>query len=114
MNDLLSGIYQVNFRSNLGDFGTGLIVAQRGTIHGGDNTYLYTGFYSSYESTIIVKVTIKHYRGQLDSIFGPLKNFNLELKGSGNANSFSLTGTVTANPSLRITLTGSKVSQLVD
>lgn len=113
MNDLLNGIYQVSFQSNLSDFGTGLIVAREGTIHGGDHSYLYLGTYSSYESSIKAKIGVKHYRGPLDSIFGPLKSFSLELKGSGTNSLFTLEGHLTSHPDLKIKLVGTKVSPLI-
>lgn len=113
MNNLLQGIYQVNFKSNLPDFGYGLIVAENGTIHGGDHSYVYTGTYSSYESSIKAKITVTHYRGALDSIFGALKSFTLELQGSGTGAHFSLEGYLQSQSNFRINLSGTKVSSLV-
>jgi hypothetical protein len=113
VNNLLDGIYQVTFKSNLADFGSGLIVAQNGTIHGGDHSYLYVGTYSSYESSIKAKINVKHYRGSLDSIFGALNSFSLELKGSGTNSQFTLEGNITLQPNLKINLVCTKVSSLV-
>jgi len=110
---MIDGIYHASFKSNLGDFGEGLFVADHGRLHGGDATYLYYGTYSTYAGSVTANVYVKHYRGTKNSIFGNLTSFQLNLKGATSDSQLRLSGTVVGTPHLQITLNAVKVSSLV-
>lgn len=108
-----NGMYFVSFTSNVNDAGTGIVVVSNGTIHGGDDNYLYTGTFAAYSNVVTARLKVSHYRGLPNSIFGPLSVFHLSLEGTATDSQFELNGTVIESPSLRIQISGEKISELV-
>lgn len=109
---MLSGIYSVQFSSNLGDFGLGIAVFDKGKINGGDLTYLYRGKYNIEGQAIESEISVSHYQGQRNSVIGSLDRFTLHLTGEASNDKFTLTGNVTEQPQGIITITGTKVAEL--
>lgn len=67
------GVFSLTFQTPVGNFGGGLVLLQRGVIHGGDESYLYLGRYQvEGEESISGELTVRHYRGPQMSILGNL------------------------------------------
>ncbi len=112
------GIYLIGFRSNLMDFGSGLVVVDDGTIHGGDANYAYRGRYQVggtllTGTTVTAQIHVSHHTGPLNSVFGPLREFDLNLTGSADENSFTLSGPIAGHPQYTISIKGDKKAPLV-
>lgn len=111
---MLSGIYFVRFAANNNDFGEGLAVIRNGYVNGGDETYLYQGRIDAYGEDIKAHLEIKHYRGPLNSVMGPMKQFTLQLSGKIGGDRFEVSGGIPNIPGPRIIIHGNKVSELFE
>jgi hypothetical protein len=104
---MIDGIYHVTFSSNSNDFGAGIAVFKGSSINGGDHGYLYTGTKSVKDGQFSSSLTIKQWNPSVQSVFGPTKEFVLELNGSSSAdNSFLAHGHVAGQPQAKITIRG--------
>jgi len=105
------GIYHVHFSSSAGVLGEGLAVIKQGAVNGGDPGYVYTGAISLNGGTMSGRLNIKQWNPAVPSVFGPLKNFDLQLTGQSNgSNSFTAAGGVATQPNLTINIKGQFVS----
>jgi len=108
-----SGIYYVIFKSHTGSFGDGLVVVDDGKVHGGDQRYLYRGFYKADGQAIEADIQVSYYRGEPKSVFGHLPKFSLNLSGSATNDAFTVSGRVFGQSHLVITIEGQKQANLV-
>lgn len=107
------GIYHVRFSSSVGRTGEGLVVMKQGSANGGDTGYLYTGQFNVNGDALSGRLHIKRWNPGQVSVFGPLEKFDLSLSGkmdTGGKN-FSVSGTVSGQPGLTISISGSHISE---
>lgn len=108
---MLDGIYHVTFSSNSNDFGQGIAVFKGDSVNGGDHGYLYTGTKSVQGGQFNSRLTIKQWNSSVQSVFGPSKEFVLELNGApSNDNGFLAQGHVAGQPEAKITIRGRYLS----
>ena len=100
------GIYHVRFSSSVGAAGEGLAVVKDGSVNGGDAGYLYLGQLSDAGSGLSGQLQIKRWNTGHVSVFGPLDSFSLSLMGQAANDSFTVTGGIPGQPSLKITIHG--------
>lgn len=101
------GIYHVRFSSSVGSAGEGLVVIKQTSVNGGDVGYLYIGQLTDNGGTLSGHLNIKQWNPGQVSVFGPLNNFQLQLSGQAVAgNSFTVSGGISSQPNLKITITG--------
>jgi hypothetical protein len=104
---MISGIYHVRFSSSTQDFGDGIAVFKDGTVNGGDHGYLYTGSLSGDKALL----QIKQWNTAVTSVFGPIKNFQLDLTvNSQSSETFSATGGIVGQPTSKISISGKRLS----
>jgi hypothetical protein len=111
---LTSGIFFVQFSAGPRNIGTGLAVITNGDINGGDETYLYRGHLDVYGGQAKATIEVTHYRGTLNSVLGPLRNFTLELAGTVDEQAFDVQGTIMGVPAPMIRIVGRKLAQLYE
>ncbi|TAJ09802.1 MAG: hypothetical protein EPO61_03550 [Nitrospirae bacterium] len=111
---MLPGLYSVVFSAPSGNAGIGLVVADRGKLHGGDLSYLYRGTYETEGSSVKARIYVSHYRGQPNSILGPLGSFTLILSGNSSDTGFVLSGHVEDRPQLMISITAERRAPLIE
>lgn len=111
---MTTGIFFVQFSVGSNSAGAGLAVISSGDINGGDEAYLYRGFLDVYGSQAKSTIEVAHYRGPLNSVFGPLRNFTLDLIGSADDQSFDVRGTILGTQGPVIHIVGRKVAQLYE
>ena len=105
------GIFEVSFRSSIQDFGGGLIVIKDGSVNGGDAHFLYRGTFT--ESGGIAKATIKVDKWKAGNIsVVKIDNFQIEFTGSIANGLLNLSGHVSGQPTLTITVQGRKVGEV--
>lgn len=105
------GIYHVTFSSNSNDFGQGIAVFKGDSVNGGDHGYLYTGTKSGQAGQFTSRLTIKQWNNSVQSVFGPAKEFVLELNGSASGgNGFLAHGHIAGQPQAKITIRGQYLS----
>lgn len=108
---MIDGIYHVTFSSNSNDFGAGIAVFKGSSVNGGDHGYLYTGSMSGSGGQFTSSLKIKQWEPSVQSVFGPEKEFTLELTGaSTNDQSFTAEGHVAGQPQAKITIRGRYLS----
>ena len=109
---MISGIYLVSFSANNNMFGEGIVTVSEGAVNGGDATYLYRGHFDNYGDDMKASIEVRHYRGPVNGVLGPLKQFNLILTGKIVGDNFSLSGGIPNMPTAIIMITGTKVADL--
>lgn len=106
----MEGLWTVEFGSNAGLFGSGVVVMRDGRIEGGDNSYYYVGTYEptsivqKYPATLTAKMRVRPFLPNAESVF---KTFNrdvtLTLVGTFNdENSAVAVGTPEGMPELNL------------
>ena len=111
---MTAGIFFVQFSVGPNSVGAGLAVIANGDINGGDETYLYRGYLEAYGVQAKATIEVTHYRGPVNSVFGQLRNFTLELVGSADDQAFDVQGPISGTPSPIIRIIGRKVAQLYE
>lgn len=111
---MLSGLFFVNFVANNNNFGSGVVVVSDGKVNGGDSNYFYQGRFDYYGNDIKALIKVKHYRGNLNSVMGPLKEFTLNLSGKKTNNGFEVSGWIPDIPNLSIMVRGIKIAELFE
>ncbi len=92
-------LWSVEFVSEMGSEGGGVVVLDRGKILGGDNNYFYIGSYDLLNNNFNATIDVKHYHGILNPIFGKFDEFILKLKGPYDEEDMLLTGYILEDPS---------------
>ncbi|ADU68732.1 GrlR family regulatory protein [Pantoea sp. At-9b] len=103
------GLYHVHFKSNQQDFGAGVVTVRQGKVNGGDFGYFYQGDIS--EDAALLKVT--RFNDQVTSVFGPVKEFMLDLKVKPVMGYHILDGHIQGRPDMQIQIHTRLLSDLV-
>jgi hypothetical protein len=99
---MIEALYGIEFVSNVGNGGHGVVVLETGRILGGDSSFVFVGDYNTNNGKIIANVKCTNDRKTLQSIFGDIDEFNLYLEGTTNHNEFIINGYMVENPSMEI------------
>ncbi len=101
---MIEALYGVEFVSNMNSAGYGVVVFETGRILGGDSSFVFIGNYEVKSNVLHAKVKCTNDRGVLPSIFGNIKEFNLELEGTPNRNEFILQGHMLEDQTKKISI----------
>ena len=112
-DDMNPGIYYVIFKAQSGRFGDGLVVVDKGKVHGGDQRYLYRGSYKTDGQALEADIQVSYYRGEAKSVLGHLAKFKLNLTGKSTGEAFTVSGHVFGQSHLAITIEGQKQADLI-
>lgn len=99
---MIEALYGVEFVSNMNDGGYGVVVLETGRVLGGDSSFVFIGDYEVKDGIVYAKVKCTNDRNMLQSIFGDIKEFNLNLEGKHAHNEFILQGHMIENPAMKI------------
>jgi hypothetical protein len=84
---MINGLWAVEFFTNTGLTGSGVVALQNGSVFGGDQSYYYFGRYQITVPNPLLgqellrgNVRIRHYHGERSNVFGDLDEFNLRLE----------------------------------
>ena len=88
----LERLWSVEFTSELGSEGGGVIVMEDGKILGGNNNYFYVGSYTVSADQFNATIDVKHYQGKCNPIFGKQEELILQLSGKSSPEEMSLSG----------------------
>jgi T3SS negative regulator,GrlR len=108
---MLDGVFYLTFQSSMGVLGAGLAVLENGQIRGGDDSYLYSGWYKPEVNGVDFSghVDVKYYQGDVGSIFGFLDSFQLNLSGSFTKGGLRAGGYVKGQPLYKMSLDGVRI-----
>jgi len=104
------GIYHVTFSSNVNDLGEGIVVFKGNSVNGGDYGYLYTGTKTDDSPRFSSRLTIKQWNPAAQSVFGPRKEFVLNLSGVSSGSGFEAQGSVEGQSHLTVIARGRYLS----
>ena len=108
----IEAMWTARFQSNKGAFGAGIVVLETERVFGGDSQYYYVGDYGVDGNQIFIRLTVTHYANDVDSIFGPLREFTVALKGEMNEKEMDLKGQANQDDDLQIHLIMRRVAEL--
>ncbi len=93
---MLEGVWSVEFiareGAGAGGIEAGTITFKDGKAIGGDDTYHYAGEYELSGDRLTGTVAVLHFAGPVRTVFGELKEFEMELSGTIAPDSFLLEG----------------------
>lgn len=99
---MIEALYGVEFVSNMNDGGYGVAVLETGRILGGDSSFVFVGDYEVKNGKVHAKVKCTNDREMLQSIFGDIKEFTLQLEGVPDEKEFILQGHMLENSNMKI------------
>lgn len=105
-------LWTVNFISNKGIDGAGVVTLLPGKISGGDGAYYYFGDLNFENGIGTVEISIEHYFGPTIAIFGNLKSFKLKISGQYQEPVMELDGHLVENPNMKISIKCVKRAEL--
>ncbi|MHB1608422.1 MAG: hypothetical protein ACYCXX_07250 [Acidiferrobacter thiooxydans] len=108
----IEAMWTARFQSNKEGSGAGIVVLETERVFGGDSQYYYIGAYRVDGNQISIRLTVTHYANEMDSIFGPLPEFAVTLKGEMNEKEMNLKGQANQDDDLQIHLIMKRVAEL--
>lgn len=99
---MTEAMYGIEFSSNEGNSGYGVVVLETGRIFGGDSSFLYIGHYHVDDGMLIAEVKCTNDRKILDSIFPGLDAFTVQVSGAPSGEEFVLKGHVVGDHARKI------------
>lgn len=113
---MIEAMYGVEFHSNVGDFGFGVVVLETGRVLGGDSSCVYVGSYHAENGTLKAHVEVTNDRKTLASIFGDIDRFHLncsaKIEGDGFPREFVMHGEMVENPAMKIAVKFTRRAEL--
>lgn len=110
---MIEALWSVQFISNLGIFGSGVVVFETERIFGGDAKFYYLGsFRVKADGSVDADVEVTHYSGDTLSIFGNRRNFSLEVSGMVRVPEMELVGQVIGEPHYQMRMVLKKIADL--
>lgn len=111
---MIEALWSVEFGSSVGGFGSGVAVFETGRVLGGDSAYLYVGNYKTANGVVHSEIQVTKYNDLcgMQSVFGPLKSFNLKVSGNVVPMEMVFTGVVVEQPQLKITIKAVRRAEL--
>ncbi len=102
----IDGLWATIFSDETGPHTVGgVILLQRGHLHGGDNNYHYQGTYRTDGERIELTLSATHFHGGRSHIVGDRDAFTLHLAGAADDQEMVLTGTLDDDPEVAVQAT---------
>lgn len=111
---MTEAMYGIEFSSNEGNSGYGVLVLETGRVFGGDSSFVYIGSYHVGDGILVAEVKCTNDRKveDLESIFAGLDEFTIRVEGIPNDKEFVLKGHVVEDPSKKIAVTLTRRAKL--
>lgn len=97
----VEGQYMLEFASNLGFKGSGLVDLRDGHFRGNNASYEWVGLYEVRDGELAAEIKVKQFSGGV-SIFGILPEFSLVVAGKLESRKMTLTGFRKEEPSDKV------------
>lgn len=111
---MIEALWSVDFSSNFGLQGSGVVVLETGRALGGDSSMMYVGNYAVSHDGILngeLHVTTYSRPSNMQSVVG-LDNFHLLISGKADALAMTLTGKVREDPARTISISARRRAEL--
>ncbi|MBN3194340.1 GrlR family regulatory protein [Pectobacterium versatile] len=103
------GLYSVFFKSNTQDFGAGVVSVKDDAVNGGDFAFFYQGKVNNNH----LRLHVKQFNPDGQSVFGSLKDFYLNLSVSEQGQTgYKLEGSMESQSHLHLQVIANKISDL--
>lgn len=79
---MIEGLWTMQYLSGRGTLGTAVVVFSDGRVYGGDANYYLAGEYSLTGDEVLAVVDMVNYSSRFQSIFGPVDECVLRMRGS--------------------------------
>jgi len=99
---MTEAMYGIEFSSNEGNSGYGVLVLETDRVFGGDSSFVYIGSYHVDNGILSAEVKCTNDRKESDSIFAGMDEFTIRVKGIPNDEEFVLKGHVVEAPAKTI------------
>jgi len=99
---MTEAMYGIEFSSDEGNSGYGVVVLETGRVFGGDSSFVYVGDYRVENGVLVAKVRCTNDRKERDSIFADMNEYTIQIEGIPNDREFVLKGHVVENPAKKI------------
>ncbi|PTR06588.1 type III secretion system (T3SS) negative regulator GrlR [Nitrosospira sp. Nsp5] len=113
---MLEAMYGVEFSSDMGDMGYGVVILETGRIFGGDSSYIYVGGYAYENGLLKATVRVENDRKVLTSIFGNIDKFTLvgtvNMEENNKHQAFIMNGHMVENPAMKIAVKFTRRAEL--
>lgn len=110
---MLNGIYHLRFTSSSNDYGEGIAVVKDGSFNGGNGGFVFTGTQQINGDKFTCTLSIKQWNEEVVSIFGPIKEFTLEITGVNTSDGgFVANGNLAGHTEASITVKALYLSSL--
>lgn len=109
---MIDGLYAVHFKTQY-SAGTGVVSVSNGSINGGDTGYAYQGKLKYTSQGVSTTLSVWRFDPQMESVFGPADNFELDVSGPHSDKSFELTGNIKGHPAQKIDISGHYLKALL-
>jgi len=104
---MVNGLWTMKIQANTGKTAFGVAVFADGKILGGDSAYYYAGTYSVRGEMLTGEVKATSYSGVISSLFGSPAGI-IKVKGKIEETAFLLSGHMAQQPSVTVTIRGTK------
>lgn len=118
---ILDGVYGVRFLNGAVNFGSGTITLRNGAVNGGDHGFRYQGRMEvqgdvNGVAAVAGHLQVHRWNAQVPSVVPGVNDYRLEVKGSFNQSgqSFELQGTSDAFPGHALTISATRLADLVE
>lgn len=102
----IEGLWSTVFSDETGPHTVGgVILLQKGHLHGGDNNYHYQGSYRMDGDRIELTLSATHFHGGRSHIVGDRDAFTLHLAGTVGESGMELSGELDDDPGVRVSAT---------
>lgn len=108
----IEALWAVQFVSTAQRVGGGVVVYETGRILGGDSAFVYVGSGGVKDGIFSATVACKQYGGGMESVFGPIKEFTLQLSGPVDEQCMQLRGSIVGYPQMQLTAILTRAAEL--
>src|SRR5208337_4160631 len=109
---MVDGLWSIEFGSNQGIFGTGIVIFERERIFGGDANYFYLGKYKIENNIFKVEVESTHYAGKPLSVADSGHKLRFLYEGTADARIMYCKGYLGSDPTIKVFANLSKRADL--
>jgi hypothetical protein len=99
---MIEGLWSIEFGSNQGIFGTGIVILERERIFGGDANYFYLGKYKVENNTLKAEVESTHYSGKPLSVVDSGTKLRFVFEGTADARIMYCKGYLASDPNIKV------------
>ena len=107
----IEAIWSIYFMKGPDTYGAGVAVFETQRIFGGDSNYYYVGSYAVQGSIVTGTVNVRHYTGDLNNVFGPLKELEIDFEVEKRGDEMNGAGVAKGIPGGRLV---AKLKRLAD